>query len=108
MALALSLNSLVSFWTDLETSIGAVSRIRSFSKDTPSEDPMRLGKTSDDWLHAGRVEFKQVSAAHGPESALVLQDIDLSIASGERVGICGRSGRYSLLLSSSSQLLHQS
>ena len=94
MALALSLNSLVMFWTDLETSIGAVSRIRSFSQETPSEDPEGLSAIPDTWLHSGGLEFKEVSAAHGSNSGLVLRNINLSIAPGEHVGICGRSGRY--------------
>lgn len=94
MALGLSLKSLVSFWTLLETSIGAVSRIKSFSQDTPSEDPHHLSKADKEWLHSGRIEFKNISASHNPESAPVLRDINVSIAPGEHIGICGRSGRY--------------
>jgi ATP-binding cassette subfamily C (CFTR/MRP) protein 1 len=93
MALGLSLKSLVSFWTSLETSIGSVSRIKSFSSDTPSEDPKHLEKAPDDWIHSGQIEIENVSASHGPGSALVLRDISLSIAPGEHIGICGRSGR---------------
>jgi len=90
------LNSLVSFWTDLETSIGAVSRIRSFSENTPSEAPTSLEKASKEWIHSGGINFKNVSATHGPDTTLALQNISLSIAPGEHVGICGRSGRYFL------------
>ena len=93
MALGLSLEALVSFWTGLETSIGAVSRIKSFSQDTPSEDPRHLSKVTKDWLHSGRIEFSNISASHGPDSAAVLRDINLCIAPGEHIGICGRSGR---------------
>jgi ABC-type multidrug transport system fused ATPase/permease subunit len=32
-------------------------------------------------------------AGHGPDSEPVLHDVNLSIAPGEHVGICGRSGR---------------
>jgi ATP-binding cassette subfamily C (CFTR/MRP) protein 1 len=94
MALGLSLKSLVSFWTLLETSIGAVSRIRSFSEDTPSEDPRSLPDPPKNWLHSGGIEIKNISASHGPDSTPVLNNISLSIAPGERIGICGRSGRY--------------
>jgi ATP-binding cassette subfamily C (CFTR/MRP) protein 1 len=93
MGLGLSLQSLVSFWTMLETSIGAVSRIRSFSEDTPSED-RRIDKVPKEWLHSGKIELNSISASHGPDSAPVLWDINLSIAPGEHIGICGRSGRY--------------
>jgi ATP-binding cassette, subfamily C (CFTR/MRP), member 1 len=35
-----SLASLVAFWTKLETSLGAVSRVKTFSEDTPKEESL--------------------------------------------------------------------
>lgn len=100
MALGLSLKSLVSFWTSLETSIGSVSRIKSFSQDTPSEDPAHLARAPDDWLRSGQIDIKNISASHSPGSPSVLRDINLSIAAGEHIGICGRSGRYTFFAQS--------
>lgn len=94
MTLGTALKSLVSFWTDLETSIGAVSRIRSFTQDTPSEDPNHLPKIAGGWARTGGIEMNNITASHSPGLAPVLRDISLSIAPGEHVGICGRSGRY--------------
>jgi ATP-binding cassette subfamily C (CFTR/MRP) protein 1 len=95
MTLGTSMKSLVSFLASLETSIGAISRIRSFSKETPSEDPNHSPEAPDGWVQFGGIEFKGVTASHGPEidSTPVLRDIALSIAPGEHIGICGRSGR---------------
>jgi ATP-binding cassette subfamily C (CFTR/MRP) protein 1 len=93
MALGLSLKSLVSFWTLLETSIGAVSRIKAFSEETPSEVPRHLPQAPHDWLSSGRVDIKNITASHNPDSSPVLHDISLNIMPGEHVGICGRSGR---------------
>lgn len=93
MTLGTSLQWLVSFWTDLETSIGAVSRIRAFSENTPSEDPFKLAKAPDGWLKSGQIDIKHMYASHSPDSEPVLHDINLSIAPGQHVGICGRSGR---------------
>lgn len=93
MALGQSLQALVMFWTLMETSVGAVSRIKKFSEDTPSEDPDSLARAHDAWLHSGQVEIKNITARHGPESDPVLRDISLSIAPGQHIGICGRSGR---------------
>jgi ATP-binding cassette subfamily C (CFTR/MRP) protein 1 len=98
MALGLSLKALVSFWTSLETSIGSVSRIKSFSQDTPKEDPRKLDKAPNNWLHSGRIDINNISASYSPDSALVLRDISLSIAPGEHIGICGRSGRYKFFI----------
>ncbi|KFY35276.1 hypothetical protein V494_06064 [Pseudogymnoascus sp. VKM F-4513 (FW-928)] len=92
MTLGTSLQSLVSFWTDLETSIGAVSRIRAFSEKTPSEDPFHLPKAPVGWLGSGQIDIKHMYAGHGPDSEPVLHDINLSITPGQHVGICGRSG----------------
>jgi ATP-binding cassette subfamily C (CFTR/MRP) protein 1 len=100
MTLGTGLQALVSFWTDLETSIGAVSRIRAFSENTPSEDPLRLPKAPSGWLKSGQIDIKNLCASHSPDSEPVLRDINLSIAPGEHVGICGRSGRWALLIKS--------
>ncbi|KAK4297667.1 hypothetical protein Pmani_029930 [Petrolisthes manimaculis] len=54
------------------------------------------------WPLDGRVEFRNVSLSHHPQSLPpVLTNITLTIASGEKVGVCGRSGsgKSSLLLS---------
>ncbi|VUC23771.1 unnamed protein product [Clonostachys rosea] len=91
MTLGTSLKSLVSFWASLETSIGAISRIRSFS-ETPSEDPDHLPKASEGWVHSGGIEIKGVTASHSVDSGAVIRDVTLSIAPGEHIGICGRSG----------------
>lgn len=93
MALGTSLKSLVQFWTLLETSIGAVSRIRSFSQDTPSEESDNLPKASGDWHTSGKIEIKNVTASHSPGSPAVLRDVSLLISPGQHIGICGRSGR---------------
>ncbi|KAH8596005.1 P-loop containing nucleoside triphosphate hydrolase protein [Bisporella sp. PMI_857] len=92
MALSLALNHLVMFWTLLETSIGSISRIKSFSQDTPFEDSTNPGKAPENWLHSGRINILNLSASHSPGSNAVLRDISISIAAGEHIGICGRSG----------------
>lgn len=92
MTLGTSLKSLVSFWASLETSIGAISRIRSFS-ETASEDPDHLPKASEGWVHSGGIEIRGVTASHSVDSGAVIRDVSLSIGPGEHIGICGRSGR---------------
>ena len=56
---------LITSWTQLETSIGAVARVRTFVTTTESEtiphDPEPLPKT---WPMAGAIEFSKVSAFH--------------------------------------------
>lgn len=61
-----SLMSVVRFWTMLETSIGAVSRIKKFVENTESED--RGDLTSEPiphaWPASGAVRFSDVAASH--------------------------------------------
>ncbi len=64
MGLSQLLANLIVSWTSLETSLGAVSRIKSFSEDTPrEEDPEK--EPADEWPSRGKVIFDNWSAAYG-------------------------------------------
>ncbi|KAF3903663.1 hypothetical protein AA313_de0206900 [Arthrobotrys entomopaga] len=88
------------FWTQMETSLAAISRIREFSTETPDEH------ASDDvnrelpvgWPAAGKVELRGLTA--GYDNNMVLENLEITIESGEKFGICGRtgSGKSSLVL----------
>lgn len=54
---------LVTSWTSLETSIGAVARVRRFLFDTPSEDRVSYDMPAN-WPHSGKVEFKDVTVSY--------------------------------------------
>ena len=88
------LADLITAWTSLETSIGAVSRVHSFIKETPPETKPTLETSgvANDWLASGAIDICSISASYEPDSPPVLNDISLSICPGEKVGICGRSG----------------
>ncbi|RDL30478.1 Uncharacterized protein BP5553_10356 [Venustampulla echinocandica] len=87
-----NLQALITHWTVLETSIGAVSRVRSFAK-TPSENlPEETGTPPDSWPDKGGIEFKDVVASYKADADPVLKTINLSIPGGKKVGICGRTG----------------
>ncbi|KGO51212.1 ABC transporter, integral membrane type 1 [Penicillium expansum] len=88
-----NLQGLVMQWTVLETSIGAVSRIRHFHRTTTSEHQEE--ETIDppaEWPDRGVIEFHNVIASYQSSSSRALDDISLSIRPGTKVGICGRSG----------------
>lgn len=92
---------LVKAWTKLETSLGAISRLRAFEQDVQPED--EVGKTQSPppaWPARGAVEFANLSACYKPP-ALALNDVSVAIAPGTKVGVVGRtgSGKSSLLLS---------
>ncbi|KAI3009272.1 hypothetical protein CBS147346_2163 [Aspergillus niger] len=94
------LSELINFWTSMETSIGAVTRIRNFQK-VPSEDlPGEEVVPRTDWPSEGHIAFQNVSIGYDLNSPPVLQQITLAIPAGSKLGVCGRSGsgKSSLLL----------
>ncbi|KAK1831127.1 ABC transporter, partial [Podospora conica] len=93
-----TLLKLVSNWTTLEVSLGAVSRTRILEKTTPSE----WGATADmpeGWPSRGDVRIEGVTASYGNDTPS-LRDVTLHIPPGQKTIICGRtgSGKSSLLL----------
>jgi ATP-binding cassette, subfamily C (CFTR/MRP), member 1 len=112
---------LVVSWTDLETSIGAVSRLKGFietvkSENLPGEDRLPPAQ----WPDKGEVKINSVSASYQwvnfserwqevltrsrseddsssmsekQQPPLALRNIDIEIKQGEKVAVCGRTGR---------------
>ncbi|KAF3384453.1 Metal resistance protein YCF1 [Penicillium rolfsii] len=96
-----SIKLMVTFWTNLETHIGSIVRVKEFTHDVDSEDqPGENGDIPPDWPSNGSVSFHSVSAAYRP-SEPVLNDVSLSVSAGEKIGICGRtgSGKTSMIMS---------
>lgn len=95
------LAELVNFWTSMETSIGAITRIRDFQNTVPSEDlPSESQYPPSTWPSDGRLVFKNVSAGYAFTAQPVLRNISLTVESRTKLGICGRtgSGKSSLIL----------
>ena len=90
----LSLTELIKAWTRVETSLGAITRVKTFAADTTCENlPAENDRVPDnhDWPSKGNIELKNVSAYYKPD-ALVLKNLSLSISAGQKIGICGGSG----------------
>ncbi|KAH6652821.1 putative ATP-binding cassette transporter [Truncatella angustata] len=85
------LSQTVQTWTKLETSIGAVSRVHNFLKDTPQEPVGHLAIQTE-WPPLGSIRFENVVAGYVTQDLPVLTDLNLSIGPGEKIAICGPSG----------------
>lgn len=96
-----SIKLLIHWWTQLETHIGSVARIKTFTTDAISEDlPDEDQTPPPNWPGDGTIEFKNVTACYRPYEP-VISKFSISISSGEKVAIVGRtgSGKSSLVLS---------
>ncbi|KAM0556988.1 hypothetical protein ACHAPJ_005667 [Fusarium lateritium] len=108
-----TLSNLISSYTSLETSLGAVSRLRSFSETVESENlPGENIEPPATWPHNGSIHINKVSASYeyNPRnqddeeatlpSKLALNDLNLHILPKQKVAICGRtgSGKSTLIL----------
>ncbi|KAF4994703.1 hypothetical protein FGRMN_5618 [Fusarium graminum] len=95
-----SLSGIIIWWTKLETSIGAVARLKTFNEKVEPEDKEYEDLVpADHWPHNGSVELKKLSASYDisspkdcDKSNIALRNIDLNISPGEKVAICGRTG----------------
>lgn len=88
-----SLAYIIKCWTTLETSIGAISRLKTFVEHTATENlPPEIQSVPENWPTHGAVEFRNVSASYTANSNLVIRNLNMSVAAGQKIGICGRSG----------------
>ncbi|KAK3368578.1 ABC transporter [Podospora didyma] len=98
ITLGSTLTTIVVAYTGLETSLGAIGRLKAFGEETESEDqftgdgeaapPTVPGK---EWPVSGRIQMQDVEASYdGTEKAL--KGVSLTINAGEKVAICGRTG----------------
>ncbi|KAH8702423.1 multidrug resistance-associated protein [Talaromyces proteolyticus] len=106
MDLGQVLSDLIQYWTLLETSLGAIARIKDFAEDTPSEDRNMNIQTHEPlmgWPSRGEIAFVRTSIAYdcSEETKPVLNGLHLHIRAGEKIGLCGRtgSGKSTLALS---------
>ncbi|CCF34829.1 hypothetical protein CH063_01208 [Colletotrichum higginsianum] len=95
-----SLLGLVTSWTNMEISLGAISRLKTLEADTPKEgSPFEDYVPAGAWPSSGLVELDNVTVSYNPE-AVALQDVTLKVSGGQQLVVCGRtgSGKSTLLL----------
>lgn len=119
-ALGLSMINLTAFailnkqviegWTKMETSLGAVKRLKDFELNTPcEEDGPNTRDPPPDWPAQGRIEFKNVSAYYGsgPDVPPALERVSVTMNPGQKVIVRGRTGSgKSTILLAMLNLLH--
>ena len=102
---------MILFWTQLENSLGAVTRIKDFTMETANENadddgnPNLHSPLPPDWPPTGAIQIDNLYASYDKDPASrnsnkALDNITLSIPARSKIGICGRtgSGKSSLIL----------
>lgn len=92
-------------WVQLETSLGAVKRLRDFEVSANDRnDDESNGEELDppaEWPGTGSIHIADATASYSQDTdsesgKTVLRDVNLNIGPGEKVAIVGRTGRYVL------------
>ncbi|XP_063821698.1 ATP-binding cassette sub-family C member Sur-like [Ostrinia nubilalis] len=76
---------------DLDLQLAAVERVRA-DTNVPQEDYREDCAIPSGWQRNGKMDFENVNIQHDPDSQPILNNINISIAPGEKVAVCGRSG----------------
>lgn len=95
ISLSETLNLLMQFWTSMETSLGAVARIKQFAEETGEEYlPGEDEEPAPTWPQKGHIVVENVCASYSDDGEVrALDGVSLEIVPGEKVAICGRTGR---------------
>ncbi len=93
ITLGSTLTTIVVAYTGLETSLGAISRLKGFGEETELEGHPGEDVVPDQaWPATGCVQMQSVEASYDGTDR-VLKEVSLMIDAGEKVAICGRTGR---------------
>ncbi|KAF5855575.1 hypothetical protein ETB97_008974 [Aspergillus alliaceus] len=92
-----TLLKLVENWTMLETSMGAISRLKTLEETTAVEGGRGWNpKTPENWPSRGHIEFKDITVSY-PSGAIALRNLSLNVTAGQKLVVCGRTGSTLLL-----------
>ncbi|KAE8421986.1 hypothetical protein BDV36DRAFT_291799 [Aspergillus pseudocaelatus] len=81
-----SLSTFVTAWTSLETSLGAIARVKTLSKMTPNENkPDENKELPERWPETGAIEIDRVSVKYA-NGANALSDVTIKISPGQKIG----------------------
>ncbi|KAG0671988.1 ATP-binding cassette transporter yor1 [Maudiozyma exigua] len=88
------LNTVLRALTQTENDMNSAERMVTYATELPMEAAYKKPECSppESWPSKGEIEFENVDFAYRPGLPVVLKDVTMSIASGEKIGICGRTG----------------
>ncbi|KAH0818723.1 hypothetical protein GEV33_004068 [Tenebrio molitor] len=76
-------------WAKLETEMTAVNRLLEYTKQ---KQELKNGILVESWPKTGDIRFEKMEFSYKNDAKFVLNDINFSIISGEKIGVIGRTG----------------
>ncbi|KAH0371885.1 putative ABC multidrug transporter, partial [Aureobasidium melanogenum] len=100
MSFGENLSGIVIFYTKLETSIGAIARLKTFNETVKPEDKdgeeivpsLRWPDTGTICLNGVSASYSSAETSNDETDNLALKNVSLTINSGKKIAICGRTG----------------
>ncbi|KAL1693264.1 P-loop containing nucleoside triphosphate hydrolase protein, partial [Schizophyllum commune] len=94
VSLAQSLINLLLAYTRVENGVVSVERVFELDSLRKDYDPEKDAKVDPgpSWPSAGQIEYRGVSLRYAEDSPYVLDDLTFTVRSGQKLGICGRTG----------------
>lgn len=88
------LNTVLRAVTQTENDMNSAERLVAYATDLPQEATYRKPETapSESWPENGEIIFEDVDFAYRPGLPNILKKLNLTVNSGEKIGICGRTG----------------
>ena len=77
---------------EVENAMNATERIHYYGTHLEEEPPLHLTEVPSSWPEKGEIVFDNVQMRYREGLPLVLQDLSMAVAGGERIGIVGRTG----------------
>ncbi|KAL3493893.1 P-loop containing nucleoside triphosphate hydrolase protein [Aspergillus germanicus] len=92
LAIAQMLQFTVRQLAEVENNMNATERVHYYGTQLEEEAPLHLAPVPATWPERGQITFDSVAMRYRAGLPLVLKDLSMEIAGGERIGIVGRTG----------------
>ena len=86
-----SLNAVVRQFSDTEVHMNSAERLLYYANDIEIEDQKGLDAPKE-WPQQGKIELKNLTMKYAPHLPPVLHNVNLNVASNEKIGVVGRTG----------------
>ncbi|KAM3551114.1 hypothetical protein MY1884_007891 [Beauveria asiatica] len=91
MTFSSTLMRMMRTWTMMASSVGAITRVRHFVMETGSEEvAASTTEVAQDWPARGKIEFKDLVAAHAPLAEPVMKGLSLTMEPSEHIASCAK------------------